>query len=92
MELFPLVCGSRRSGGLALGIQMTPSSLAQEHYRTAMEQARGNGLADDAVARAFLSLALGTFLAARSIADVRQELLGTADNLDPDTDYPFMRP
>ena len=46
----------------------------------------------DAVARAFLSAAVTSFLERRSVADVRAEVLAAADNVDPDTDYMFMRP
>jgi hypothetical protein len=39
-----------------------------------------------------LSLAVATFLEKRSVDDVRRELMAAADNVDPDTDFVFMRP
>ena len=71
---------------------MTPSQIARTHFAAAMEQARAESQDLDAVARAFLSAAVTSFLERRSVADVRTEILSAADNVDPDTDYMFMRP
>ncbi len=71
---------------------MTPSQIAKTHFAAAIAQARAEGQDLDAVARAFLSAAVTSFLERRSVADVRAEVLAAADNVDPDTDYMFMRP
>jgi hypothetical protein len=71
---------------------MTPSQIAKHHFAAALEQARAEGQDCDAVARSFLSLVVTSSLERRSIADVRAELITAADNVDPDTDYMFMRP
>jgi hypothetical protein len=39
-----------------------------------------------------LSLVVSSMLERRGVADVRSELLAAAENVDPDTDYMFMRP
>ncbi len=57
-----------------------------------MAQAEETGQGQDAVARAFMALVLETYLKTRSMDDVRQEILTSADNLDPDADHMFMRP
>ncbi len=71
---------------------MSASDIARRHFEAAMGQARAEGQDADAVARAFISAAVTSFLQRRSIADVRNELLAAAENVDPDTDYMFMRP
>lgn len=57
-----------------------------------MAAARAEGQDLDAVARAMLSAAVSSMLERRCVADVRAELLAAAENVDPDTDYAFMRP
>lgn len=68
------------------------STMAKRHFRAALAEARESGVDVDAVARHTLALVISTFLKHRSVADVRQELIAAADNVDPDTDYVFMRP
>lgn len=71
---------------------MTPSQIARRHFTAALAESAAAGQDRDAVARAFISAALAFFLETRTLGDVRAELLGLADNLDPDADYAFMRP
>ncbi len=71
---------------------MTASEIARTHFAAAMAQAKAEGQDLDAVARAFLSAVVTSFLERRSLPDVKAELLGAAENADPDTDYMFMRP
>jgi hypothetical protein len=71
---------------------MSAGETAQRHFKAALADAVKEGVDPDAVARATLSLVISTFLEKRSVADVRSELLSAADNVDPDTDYMFMRP
>lgn len=70
----------------------SPTKIAKTHYAAAMAECAVTGQGEDAVARAFINLALETYLQTRSIDDVRRELQNLAENLDPDTDYVFMRP
>jgi len=66
--------------------------IALAHFDKALEEGAAQGIAADTIARYTLTRVLETYLASRDIEDVRQELLGAAENLDPDTDFPFMRP
>ncbi len=70
----------------------TPTRIARAHFAAAMAEASDSGQGKDAVARAFMALVLETHLRSRPIEDVRKELINMAENLDPDTDYIFMRP
>lgn len=71
---------------------LTAASIARRHFAAARADAQAAGENIDSLARTFLSLAIQTFLEQRSVADVRSELIAAADNVDPDTDYAFMRP
>lgn len=71
---------------------MTAGELARLHFSAAMAAAKAEGQDFDAVARAMLSAAVSSMLERRGVADVRAELLAAAENVDPDTDYAFMRP
>jgi len=68
------------------------TKIAKTHFAAAMAETKAEGQGEDAVARALMVLVLETYMKMRSIDDVRQELMTAADNLDPDTDYMFMRP
>jgi hypothetical protein len=57
-----------------------------------MVVAKAQGQDVDAVARNLLSLVISSMLERRSVEDVRSELLGAAENVNPDADYAFMRP
>jgi hypothetical protein len=71
---------------------MSAGEIARRCFETALRDAADAGVASDAIARSMLSLAISAFLKERSVNDVRDELLAAADNIDPDTDYVFMRP
>jgi hypothetical protein len=71
---------------------MSPTSIARSHLAAALAEAEASGANADALARAMLSQVIAKFLEYRSVADVKAELLAAAENCDPDTDYPFMRP
>lgn len=71
---------------------MTAGEIARTHFAAAMAAAKAEGQDPDAVARTLLSLVVSSMLERRSVADVRAELLAAAENVDPDTDYVFMRP
>ena len=71
---------------------MTAGEIARTHFAAAMAAANEARQDADAVARNLLSLVISSMLARRSVADVRAELIAAAENVDPDTDYIFMRP
>lgn len=71
---------------------MSASEIARRHFRAAVTEGAQAGYSPDAVARQMLALVVATYLETRSVADVRAEILAAAENVDPDTDYNFMRP
>jgi len=71
---------------------MSAGDIARTHFAAAMAAAKAEGQDPDAVARNLLSQVVTSMLERRSVADIRAELLAAADNVDPDTDYMFMRP
>jgi hypothetical protein len=71
---------------------MNSGLIARAHFAAAMAQAGAEGQDPDAVGRTLLAEIVKSMLLRRSIRDVRAEILAAADNLDPDTDYMFMRP
>ncbi|MCP5433148.1 MAG: hypothetical protein H6923_07750 [Alphaproteobacteria bacterium] len=70
----------------------TASEIARRHFEAALAEGGAASHAPDTLARAMLSLVVETWLKERPVADVRAEILAAADNVDPDTDYAFMRP
>ena len=71
---------------------MSARQIAKTHFQAALDEAKAEGIAPDALARYTLSLVVETFLASRPLKDVQSELIAAAENADPDTDYMFMRP
>ena len=71
---------------------MSASDVAKRHFDSAIEQADAAGLDRDGLCRALLGLVVSEYLRARNVPDVLAELRFVADNCDPDTDFPFMRP
>jgi len=71
---------------------MSAADIARRQFAAAMAEAKTQGQDPDAVARNMLSLVITSMLERRSVADVRAEILAAAENVDPDTDYMFMRP
>jgi len=71
---------------------MSAGDIARRHFAAALAEAKAQGQDADAVARNTLALVITSMLERRSVADVRAEILAAADNVDPDTDYMFMRP
>lgn len=71
---------------------MSARQIAKKHFEAALEEAKAEGIASDALARYMLSQVVETFLATRPVKDVQAELMAAAENADPDADYMFMRP
>lgn len=71
---------------------MNGASIAKEHFEAALRQADAGSIPQEAVARYTLGLVISTYLKTRTVEDVRRELIAASDNIDPETDYAFMRP
>jgi hypothetical protein len=66
--------------------------LVNTHRETLLADAAANGIPEDVLGRLLVSAAIGIWRNSRSVEGIAEELRFTIDNLDPDTDYPFMRP
>jgi len=71
---------------------MKASRIAQKHFEAAILEAEASNIDSETLCRYILSLVVAKYLEKRSVADVRAELIGSAENCDPATDYVFMRP
>lgn len=71
---------------------MKASDIARKHFAAAIKEGTDAGYDADSLARYMLSEVVASYLRTRSVKDVRSELSFIADNCDPDSDFPFMRP
>ncbi len=71
---------------------MSSATIAERHFKAALDEAGAGGVDTDALCRALLGLVVNQYLQTRSVADVQSELRFVAENCDPDTDFAFMRP
>ena len=71
---------------------VSASEIARRHFEAALEEAKLTGASEDVIARHTLALVISKFLERRTVDDVKQELVAASENVDPDTDYIFMRP
>lgn len=67
-------------------------TLARKHFEALMADAQTAKVPKDVVGRALLARLVEHWLEDRNWEDVANELRFTADSLDPDTDFEFMRP
>lgn len=67
-------------------------ALARKHLEALMAEAQTANVPRDVAGRALLAQLVECWLEDRSWQDVASELRFTADSLDPDTDFEFMRP
>lgn len=65
--------------------------ICRSHLLGAVAESGSNSTAD-VVGRSMLGQIIALWRRERSLEDIKAELEATADNLDPDQDYPFMRP
>jgi hypothetical protein len=68
------------------------NEIAKRHFQAMLSEAEQHGVATDILGRALLDHVIQLWLKDRSHDDVASELKFTADSLDPDTDFEFMRP
>ncbi len=67
-------------------------TLARKHLEALMTDAQSAKIPKDVAGRALLAQLIECWLGDRNWQDVASELRFTADSLDPDTDFEFMRP
>ncbi len=67
-------------------------ALVRKYFGALQADARDAGASLDVVGRALINEVIQSWLENRSWTDVAEELRFTADSLDPDTDFEFMRP
>ena len=67
-------------------------SIVKKHFAALLSEARGADIPTDVVGRAILARLVEVWAEERQWQDVASELRFTADSLDPDTDFEFMRP
>ena len=66
--------------------------LARESFAALLSQADASQADPDVLGRALLNEIVAFWRTTRSWTDVAEELRFTADSLDPETDFEFMRP
>jgi hypothetical protein len=66
--------------------------LVRAHLSTLLDEAHEQGIPDDTLGRLLLEAVIDIWSRERSLDDIGSELSFTAENLDPDMDYAFMRP
>ncbi len=67
-------------------------ALVRKHIDALVAEGRDAGVPADVLGRALLARLVELWLAERDWQDVASELRFTADSLDPDQDFEFMRP
>jgi hypothetical protein len=72
---------------------MTPYELVSRHVAAALAEAAKSSVSADVVARNLVTEAVRIFKQeGRPLTDIAAELVATAENLDEDAVYSFMRP
>jgi hypothetical protein len=66
--------------------------LARKHLAALMTEAQASKIPKDVIGRALFAQLIECWLEDRDWQNVASELRFTADSLDPDTDFEFMRP
>lgn len=68
------------------------NEITQKHVTALMAEADEKNVPSDLIGRALLNEVIEIYKRSRSIDDISSELQFVAENLDPDTDFTFMRP
>ena len=66
--------------------------LVTQHVDTLITAAAADNMPEDVVGRHLLESAIGLWRRSRTTEDIVSELQFMIDNMDEDTEYPFMRP
>lgn len=67
------------------------NEICRDHLQAALKEA-GRNVSSDLLGRAMLGEVVAMWRRDRSLDDIKTELEYTADNIDPDEEYAFMRP
>ncbi len=67
-------------------------ALVNAHIEKLIADAAAQHMPDDLLGRLLVGAAIGIWRNSRSVEDIAAELQFTIENLDPDAQYPFMRP
>lgn len=67
------------------------NEICREHLHAALKEA-GRNVSSDLLGRAMLGEVVAMWRRERSLDDIKTELEYTADNIDPEEEYAFMRP
>ena len=68
------------------------TDLVDRHVAAMLAEARELGVPDDVLGRKLLAAVIRIYAMTRSWDDISSELQFTADNLDPSTEFAFIRP
>ena len=71
---------------------MSDRSVIRRHLGALLTETHEAGIPPELVGRMLLDEVIELWRQSRSIDDIAAELRFMIDNLDPDTEYPFMRP
>ena len=72
---------------------MSPlNELVDRHVDAMLDEAQALGVSSDVLGRALLARVIRLYATTRSWDDIAAELQFTAENLDPDTEFAFIRP
>ena len=71
---------------------MSVSNIVKQHLDAAIAGADQQGHPPKTVARTMPFFVIAVYREHRELANTRDELIYTTENLDPDTDYEFMQP
>ena len=66
--------------------------LVNSHLETLLADTAAKSVPEDLIGRLLVGAAIGIWRKLRSVQDIAAELEFTIENLDPDVEYPFMRP
>ena len=66
--------------------------LVNSHLEQLLVLTNEKGVPEDLVGRLLVGAAIEIWRKSRSVKDIASELEFTIENLDPDTEYPFIRP
>ena len=73
-------------------LTMSDRAVIRRHVGALLAEARETGIPADVVGRMLLDEVVELWRQHRSLDDIAAELRYMIDNLDPDQDYPFIRP
>jgi hypothetical protein len=71
---------------------MSDRAVIRRHVGALLTEAKETGIPPDVVGRMLLDEVVELWRQHRSPEDIAAELRFTIENLDPDLDYPFIRP